>query len=109
MFWVIRWTNAQGNDQSVVIEAQSKVIAETIALKRDIPVVFIGEADAAEVEAAREARLLWRSTPQVAVQTCFGRPVHARQLACLILCGVWTIGVLLQVGGILPPFVGLPM
>ena len=101
MFWVIRWTNRQGEDQSVVIEAKTRVVAETIALKRDIPVVFIGEADDADVAAAREAKRLWRSTPHASQRTCFGRPVAARQLACLMLCGVWTIGLLLQSSGLL--------
>lgn len=105
MYWVIRWTNRAGEDQSIVVEAKSKVVAETIALKRDIPVVIIEEATDADVAAAREAKLLWRSTPQIAVRTCFGRPVAARQLACLMCCGLWTIGLLLQTGGVLPAFV----
>ncbi len=109
MFWVIRWTNQAGEDQSVVVEAKSRVVAETIALKRDIPVVFIGEADDADVDAARDAKRLWRSTPHMAVRTCFGRPVAARQLACLMLCGVWTIGVLLQTSGMLAFSLRLPV
>lgn len=109
MYWVIRWTNRAGEDQSIVVEAKSRVVAETIALKRDIPVVFIGEADDSDVEAAREAKRLWRSTPHAAQQTCLGRPVAARQLACLMACGVCTIGLLLQTGGLLPTFMRLPM
>ncbi len=109
MFWVIRWTNAAGEDQSIVVEAKSRVVAETIALKRDIPVVFMGEADDADVAAASEAKRLWRSTPQTGRRTCFGRPVAGRQLACLMLCGLWTIGVLLQTGGVLPTLIRLPL
>ncbi len=109
MFWVIRWTNRAGEDQSIVVEAKSRVVAETIALKRDIPVVFIGEADDADVDAARAAKRLWRSTPHASRRMCFGRPVAARQLACLMLCGVWTIGVLLQSSGVLALSPPLPM
>ena len=110
MYWVIRWTDRQtGTDQSIVVEAKSRVVAETIALKRDIPIVFIGEASDDDVAAAREAKLLWRSTPQAVMRTCFGRPVAAPQLACLLLCGLWTIGLLLQTGGVLPTFMRLPM
>jgi hypothetical protein len=103
MYWVIRWTNKQtGEDQSIVVEAKSKVVAETMALKRDIPIVFIGEAEESDVRAAREAKLLWQYTKEQRY-TCFGQPVARRQLACLMLCGVWTIGVLLQTSGLIPP------
>ena len=109
MFWIIRWTNRQGVDESIVVEAGSRVVAETIALKRDIPVVVIEHASDADVAAARETKRLWRQTPRVAERTCFGRPVAGRQVACLLLCGLWTIGVLLQAGGVLPTLIRLPM
>ena len=103
MYWIIRWTNPQsGQDQSIVVEAKSKVIAETIALKRDIPVVVISEASDDEVRAAREDKRLWSYTKELK-RTCFGQPVGKRQLVCLMLCGVWTIGVILQSYGIFPP------
>src|SRR5215218_803016 len=102
MYWVIRWSSKQtGEDHSIVVEAKSRVVAETIALKRDIPVAFLGEASDADIAAAREAKLLWAYT-KPSHATAFGRPVAARQLACLILCGVWTIGLLLQSSGVLP-------
>ncbi|MGB7159031.1 MAG: hypothetical protein WBD40_13260 [Tepidisphaeraceae bacterium] len=101
MFWVIRWTDLKsGEDQAFVVEARSRAAAETIALKRDIPVVFLGEADDADIKAAREAKRLWRYTRETG-RKCFGRPIGPRQLACIMLCGVWTIGVLLQSGGVL--------
>jgi hypothetical protein len=107
MYWVIRWTNPQtGEDHSAVVEATSRVVAETIALKRDIPVVFIGEAGGDDVRAAREAKMLWGAA-QPAGRTAFGCPVAMRQIACLMLCGVWTIGVLLQASGVLPPLMRL--
>lgn len=109
MFWIIRWTNRQGEDQSIVVEAKSRVVAETIALKRDIPVVIIEEASDEDVAAARESKRLWQYTNKATRHTCFGRPVATRQLACLILCGLWTIGVLLQSGGVLMLSLRLPL
>ena len=104
MFWVIRWTDAKtGDDQAIVIEAETRAGAETTALKRNIPVVHLGPADDGDVATAREANLLWRYTPQYAGQTCFGHPVGPMQVAFFMLCGVCTIGVLLQVGGVLMP------
>lgn len=109
MFWIIRWTNGQGQDESIVVEAKSRVVAETIALKRDIPVVIVSEASDADVVAARESKRLWQYTMKGSPHTVFGRPVATRQLACLILCGLWTIGLLLQTGGMLPTLTCLPM
>ncbi len=108
MFWIIRWTDRQGDDQSIVVEARSRVVAWTIALKRDIPVVVVEPAGDADVAAARDAKRLWRYTRD-AQHRCFGRPVAARQLACLLLCGMWTIGVLLQTGGVLAANLRLPL
>lgn len=99
MFWVIRWTDAHGEDQSVVVEASSRATAETLALKRDIPVIITD----ADVDHARLARRLLRCSPQRQL-TCFGHPVPTPQSVCLMLCGAWTIGVLLQVAGYLKPF-----
>lgn len=103
MYWIIRWTHPQsGEDLSIVVEAKSKVVAETMALKRDIPVVIINEATDSEVRAARETKRLW-SYSKEQTRKCFGQPVGVRQVACLMLCGVWTIGVLLRTQGLLPP------
>jgi hypothetical protein len=109
MFWIIRWTNRQGQDESIVVEAKSRVVAETIALKRDIPVVVIEEASDEDVLDAKVTKRLWQYTSKSARHTCFGQPVAGRQLACLIFCGIWTIGVLLQCHGIIPAFIRLPM
>ena len=96
MFWVIRWSDLKTNDDHViVVEARSMVSARTFALKRDIPVVYVGEASDAEVAAARKAKLLWRCTRPIG-WSCFGQSVTSRQLACLMLCGIWTIGVILR-------------
>ena len=102
MYWIIRWTNAGGEDQSIVVEARNKVVAETMALKRDIPFVIISEATDDDVRAAREAKRLWSYTKEPK-RTCFGQPVGVSQLTCLMLCGVWTISLLLRMQGLLPP------
>ena len=98
MFWVIRW--AEGDeDKAVVIEAASRAAAEYAALKRNIPVVFVGEADATDLHEARRARLLWKHTPDPK-HTCFGRPVGRLQLACLMFAG--TVTMLVHVNRVLP-------
>jgi hypothetical protein len=104
MFWVIRWSDLKTNDDHfIVVEAESRVAARTIAIKRDIPVVHMAEANDAEVEAAREANLLWRYTRPPG-RRCFGQPVSSGQLACLMLCGIWTIAVILQSYGVVSRF-----
>jgi hypothetical protein len=96
MFWVIRWTDLDLNeDRAIVVEAKSAAQAETMAQKRGIPVVHIGVASDADIEQARQARLLWRYTRDASYR-CFGRAVSRAELVCLMLCGVWTIGVLLR-------------
>ena len=104
MFWVIRWTEPKtGQDQAIVVEAESRARAETTALKRGIPVIHLGEADEADINAAREANLLWRYTPD-SRWTCFGQPLGNSQLAFLMISGICTIGVLLQTAGVLKSF-----
>jgi hypothetical protein len=100
MFWVIRWTDAQAQaDRAMVVEADTRAAAECTAAKRGIPLVFVGEASAADVAVARKAKMLWKYTPDTG-HTCFGAPVHRRELACLMLLGVWVSVVLLRNGGI---------
>jgi hypothetical protein len=96
MFWVIRWSDLKTNeDHFAVVEAESIVSARTFAIKRDIPVVYMGEANDAEVDAAREANVLWRYTRPTGWR-CFGQQVNSAQLTCLMLCGIWTIGVIMR-------------
>jgi hypothetical protein len=100
MFWVIRWSDPKtGQDQAIVVEAESRASAETTAIKRNIPIVHLGEADDADVAAAREANLLWRYTPDSSWK-CFGHPVGTTQLAALMICGICTIAALLQSAGV---------
>ena len=102
MFWVIRWTDFRTFvDHSIVVEAESRAQAETIALKRSIQPVFIGPADDADVAEARATKRLWRYTQPNSRWTVFGRAIGAPQVACLMLLGVSTIGVILQSAGML--------
>ena len=97
MFWVIRGTDGQtDSDFAMVVEAESRAGAEAWALKRNVPYVMIDEAEDEDIVHARKGKRLWKHTPD-ARHRCFGQPVGAGQLTCLILCGVWTIGLLLRV------------
>ena len=96
MFWVIRWTDAQsGNDMSIVVEGETRSHAECMALKRGIPVAFLGEASPADLAIARERKLLWKYTPDPKY-TCFGRAVTRRELVCLLMVGLATLMFLLH-------------
>ena len=88
MFWVIRWADGD-EDKAAVIEADTRAAAECAALKRNIPVAFVGEADEYDLRDARRARLLWKYTCDPK-HTCLGRPVGQFQLACLMFAGVTT-------------------
>src|SRR3954453_17650998 len=92
MMWVIRGTNAQnGDDFAMVVEANSRAAAETWAVKRGIPVAFIGEAVEQEILTAKKSHQLWKYTPG-SRYTVLGHPLAAGQLACLLLAGVMTMG-----------------
>lgn len=102
MLWVIRWSDTEtALDHFIVVEAPSRAAAEAIALKRDIPVAFLGAADASDIAAARKAKLLWQYSSNKNRLRCFGEAVGTGHVACLILCGLWTIGTLLQTFGLL--------
>jgi hypothetical protein len=104
MYWVIRWAEGD-DDRAAVIEAETRAAAECAALKRNIPVVFVGEADEYDLRDARRARLLWKYTPDPR-HTCLGRPVGGFQLACFMLAGTMTVLLhvnrVLQTSGLLP-------
>ena len=96
MFWVIRWTDAQsGEDKSIVVEGESRSFAELVALKRGIPVAFLGEARPSDIAVAREQKLLWKYTPDPKY-TCFGRAVTAREIVCLMIAGLATLMLILH-------------
>ena len=101
MLWVIRWTDFRTfKEHAMVVEADSREAAEAIARKRRVTPTYIGQADDADVQAARTERQLWRYDAEEPLAV-FGRPVGAFQIACLIALGVSTIGILLQVTGLL--------
>ena len=91
MYWVIRGTESRTNeDFEMVVEAMCGAAAEMWALKRNIPFVFIGEAEEADVARARAANRLWSFTPRPKYR-CLGQPVMAKQLACLLQSGILII------------------
>ena len=92
MMWVIRGTNTNsGEDFAMVVEANSQAAAECWALKRSVPVVCISEACEDDVAQAKRTHQLWKYTAEPRY-TCFGRPVAMKQIACLLICGVLTMG-----------------
>ena len=88
MFWVIRWS-ADGADKAAVVEAATRAAAECWALKRDIPVVIVCEAEPEDVRAARPAKRIWTYTPHRG-HRCFGRPVSGFHLVCFMIAGMLT-------------------
>ena len=92
MFWVIRGTDRQTQDDfAFVVETPSQAAAEAWALKRGMPVAFLGPATEEDVLAAKQIHRLWRYSPEPRM-TCFGMPILKRQVACLLLAGVATAG-----------------
>jgi hypothetical protein len=96
MFWVIRGTDSRtSQDFEMVVEATCGAGAEMWAIKRNIPYVIIARAGNDDINRARENKRLWRYTPEPKYR-CFGRPVYAKQLACLLIAGLSTIGFILS-------------
>src|SRR5213592_4591748 len=97
MFWVIRFTDRQTQqDKEMVVEAAGRVAVETMALKRGIPLDFVGEASEADIAAAKQRKLLWKYTPERSRFSVLGQPTSIQHVACLMLCGVWTMLTVLQ-------------
>jgi hypothetical protein len=97
MFWVIRGTDGRtNNDFAMVVEADTHASAEAWALKRNVPYVVIVEAEDGDIAEARRLKRLWKHTPDARRHRCFGQPVGGAALVCLMLCGVWTIGLILR-------------
>ena len=92
MRWTIRWTDFRTfRDYEMVVDADSREEAEAIAAERRITVTCvepIGDDDAA---------------PPTVPLSLLGKPLRAMHVASLMLCGVATIGVLLQSAGMLSP------
>jgi hypothetical protein len=90
MFWVIRYTDRETReDREIVVEAPTRLSVEAWALKRNIPLDFVGEASTEDMSVARRCKRLWRYTPEQRYRV-FGQPTTLQHVACLMLCGVWT-------------------
>ena len=96
MFWVIRGTDPKSQkDFAFVVEATSLTRAEAWALKRGIPAAFVGKANKADIREARQSHRMWRYSKEPRYK-CLGKPVMARQLACLLIAGLGTIGLIVE-------------
>jgi hypothetical protein len=96
MFWVIRYTDRQTReDREIVVEAATRLAVEAWALKRNIPLDFVGEATTEDMSLARRSKRLWRYSPE-SRYTVLGRPTTLKHVACLMLCGAWTSLAILQ-------------
>jgi hypothetical protein len=91
MFWVVRWSQ-DGEDKSAVVEAASRASAECWALKRDIPLVIVSEAEPEDVRAARAAKRIWTYTVERGFRA-FGRSLSGFHVACLMITGMLTAAV----------------
>ena len=90
MFWTIRWTDSQAQeDRCVVLEAETRTAAEAWGWKRGVPVVSIVESTPAEYGSARRSGLLRKYTPDPKY-VCCGHAVGRWQLATFMLSGVAT-------------------
>jgi hypothetical protein len=96
MFWVIRGTdNRKGEDYAFVVETETEASAELWAMRRGVEAIIIAPADENDIEQARRANRLWRSTSSAPKYFCFGRPIGLRQLLCIMLAGVMTVGLVI--------------
>ena len=98
MRWTIRWTDFRTfRDYEMVVDADSREEAEAIARERRITVTYVGPTG--DDDAAPPGPSL----------SLLGKPLRAMQVASLMLCGVATIGVLLQSAGVLSNPVWVPL
>ena len=88
MFWVVRWSQ-DGEDKLAVVEAATRAAAECWALKRDIPLVIVNEAEPEDVNAARVAKRIWTYTAERGFRA-FGRSLSGFHVACLMITGILT-------------------
>jgi hypothetical protein len=91
MFWIVRWSD-DGEDKSAVVEAASRAGAECWALKRDIPLVIVSEAEPEDVRDARATKRIWTYTTERGFRA-FGRSLSGFHVACLMITGIMTAGV----------------
>ena len=94
MRWLIRSTDFRTfQEHETIIDADTRAAAEAIARERRMTVTSLEPLDGDEDHA---------SSPRATLSLSFlGKPLRSLQLVSLMLCGLATIGVLLQSGGIL--------
>ena len=88
MYFVIRWSE-NDEDRAAVIEAETRAGAEYSALKRNIPVVVVYEAEPDDIRDARVAKRLWKYSPDCG-HRAFGMTLSAFHLTCVMIIGVVT-------------------
>jgi hypothetical protein len=103
VFWAVRGT-VNEQDVTMVIEAETPAEAEYAGWKRGLPVIIVERARPAEIEAAKQAKLFWRYTPETRLR-CLGRQVTRAEAVCLMLCGVWVALIHLRAEGLLPALI----
>src|SRR5262245_55509928 len=90
MMWVIRGTDVRkGQDFAFVVEAGTQAAVELWAMRRGVPVEIIHPAEDDDIELARRANRLWRSTPAPRY-FCFDRLMALRDVAGPMIAGVLT-------------------
>src|SRR4030095_13298754 len=87
MLWAVRGTLDNGEDVSIVVEAESQAEAECFGLKRSIPVAVVHPATREDVASAKLAKMLWRYTPEEKYR-CFGRSLGKLELTFLVVLGL---------------------
>ena len=94
MRWLIRSTDFRTfQEHETIIEADTRAAAETVARERRMTVTSVEPLDGDEHQT---------NSPRATLSLSFlGKPLHSLQLVSLMLCGLATIGVLLQSGGVL--------
>lgn len=100
MMYVVRWTDADNQDQAVVIEAASKAEAAYMAARKGVPVVVIEPASDEDLAEARRLGRVWAYSGGEGRYRCLGRPVRPLQLACLLACGLLTSFLILRAGNV---------
>ena len=88
MFFLVQWSE-NGEDLAAVIEAETRAGAESSALKRNIPVVVITEAEPDDIRDARAVKRLWKYSPDPG-HRAFGMTLSAFHLTCVMIVGVLT-------------------
>jgi hypothetical protein len=97
MRWLIRWTDFRTfRDYETIVNADSREEAKAIADERKIPVTYVGPADGEDGQALG------------ASLSCMGQPLRTLHVVSLMLCGMATIGILLQSGGMLASHIWMP-